>query len=216
MAISPNKKIILELTQALIDLDQDQVKNIFTSLFQGLTGFQSANEDILIDCQKKIGLLWEKGDLALSQVYMAGKICDDLISEMLPANTVHNSQKGPIYAVVFEDFHVLGEKMLLSILRIAGFSVIDYGYGVSLNKLVQHIQEDQCEILMISTLMLNSALRIKQLKAKLDELQINVKIIVGGAPFNIDPKLWKQVGADATATTASQSIEIVKKLMEEK
>ncbi len=208
-----NEKLISDMTEALIDLDVDRVKTIFTSLFKGNIGSIEGNESILIEAQKQIGDLWEKGDLALSQVYMAGKICDNLISEIVSSEPPSQSKVMPIYTVVLEDFHVLGEKMLISILRMAGYTVIDYGYGISSDSLIQSIKKDKCEILMVSTLMLHSALKIKQLKDKLIELHLNTKLIVGGAPFNIDPMLWKTVGADATASTASKSIELLQQFM---
>ncbi len=208
-----NEKLISDMTEALIDLDVDRVKTIFTSLFKDNIGSIEGNESILIEAQKQIGDLWEKGDLALSQVYMAGKICDNLISEIVSSEPPSQSKVMPIYTVVLEDFHVLGEKMLISILRMAGYTVIDYGYGISSDSLIQSIKKDKCEILMVSTLMLHSALKIKQLKDKLTELHLNTKLIVGGAPFNIDPMLWKTVGADATASTASKSIELLQQFM---
>ena len=210
------EELISNLTQALINLDVDRVRKLLSPILQEKKRIQSENEIILIESQKRIGDLWEKGEIALSQVYMAGKIYEDLIEELMPSDPATNDQQVPIYTVVLEDFHVLGKKMLISVLRIAGFSIIDYGHGIPVNNLIEWMQRDQPEILMISTLMLHSALKIKQVCEKRKELQIGTKIIVGGAPFNIDRNLWKSVGADATATTASKSIEIVKRLLEEK
>ena len=82
-------------------------------------------------------------------------------------------------------------------------------------ELVCKIQEDCIEILLVSTLMLASALRLRELRAQLDSQGIAVKIIVGGAPFRFDPNLWREVGADATSNTASGAIEIIKEMIGE-
>lgn len=209
------EETISNLTSALINLDVDLVRNILYPILQDRSRNWLENEEILIKSQSRIGELWERGEVALSQVYMAGKICSDLLKEVAPSAPTATVQKIPIYTVVLEDFHVLGKEMLISILHMSGFSVIDYGHGITVNELITRIQRDKPEILMISTLMLHSALKIKQVREKLNEKDIRIKLIVGGAPFNIDPNLWKSVGADATATTASKSIKIVKRFMEE-
>jgi methanogenic corrinoid protein MtbC1 len=40
----------------------------------------------------------------------------------------------------------------------------------------------------------------------------NVKILVGGYPFNLEPELWKRVGADAYATDASEAVAVASRL----
>lgn len=209
-----HEQVISDLTEALINLDVDLVKSIFKSTLNQNTLELSGNEQILIESQKRIGDLWETGDIALSQVYMAGILCNDILDEFLPNNYINQAKKGPIYVVVLEDYHFLGAKMLISILKLSGYTVIDYGIGVSVENLLNYVQRDQCEILMVSTLMLHSAMKIELLTKKLQKFQLKTRIIVGGAPFNIDPKLWLKVGADATASTASKSITIVEQMLE--
>lgn len=204
-----------QLTKALLELDIESIKSILSADLSFSKENSSLKEDTLIQSQIKIGELWEKGEIALSQVYMAGKTCEEIISELNLKRKDPSIGDVPIYTVVLEDFHVLGEKMLISILQMAGFTVIDYGFGISVADLVQKVQHDNCQILMISTLMLNSALRVKALVSELKARNLKTKVIVGGAPFNIDPNLWKTVGADATASTATKSITILHDLMED-
>ena len=61
--------------------------------------------------------------------------------------------------------------------------------------------------------MLPSALKIKELRAKLDVAGLAVKLVVGGAPFRFDPQLWREVGADACGQNALEAIEIVRGLL---
>ena len=131
---------ISNLTRALINLDVDLVRNILYPILQDKSRDWLEKEEILIESQNRIGELWERGDVALSQVYMAGKICFDLLTEVTPSVPTTTYQKIPIYTVVLEDFHVLGKEMLISILRMAGFSVIDYGHGITVNELITRIQ----------------------------------------------------------------------------
>jgi methanogenic corrinoid protein MtbC1 len=84
--------------------------------------------------------------------------------------------------------------------------------GISVDVLVQKVKQENISILLVSTLMLRSALQVKDLKGRLKEAGLNVKIVVGGAPFLLDPGLWMEVGADAMATTPSEAIRVIKQI----
>ena len=110
---------------------------------------------------------------------------------------------------VLEDYHLLGKRIVYSTLRAGGFDLLDYGRA-EVDELVNRIRRDGIEVLLVSTLMLPSALRVKDVRTKLDDAGEKVKIVVGGAPFRLDDQLWKEVYADAVGKNASEAVEIVK------
>ncbi len=207
------QELVEKLFNAMLVLDYENVKNILLDSINNSENQDFTSEELLIESQKKFGELWVQGDIALSQVYMAGKICEDVIEEISPNFKPKNLYSEKIYTVVLEDFHILGKKMLDSILRIAGFKISDYGFGISVEALLEKLKQDNPQLLLISTLMLNSALRVKVLVDEMKKLKLRTKVIVGGAPFNIDSDLWKNVGADGYAPTATKSIEVIKQLL---
>ncbi|RWX44604.1 B12 binding domain-containing protein [Candidatus Electrothrix aarhusensis] len=79
---------------------------------------------------------------------------------------------------------------------------------------MQKVCEDSIKVILISTLMLRSALRVKQVKQLLEQAGSSVKIIVGGAPYRFDPLLWQEVGADAMGANAAEAIEAVAACLE--
>jgi methanogenic corrinoid protein MtbC1 len=58
--------------------------------------------------------------------------------------------------------------------------------------------------------MLPSALEVKAVRATLARRGHRVRIAVGGAPFLLDPELWREVGADAFGRSASDAVAIVR------
>lgn len=173
------------------------------------------SDNIICPALDRIGKKWEKGEAALSQVYMSGIICEELINSFFPDITPENDNEVPIAIVTYEDFHILGKQIVKSVLKSGGFYIHDFGQGISADELIKKIVDNKPRILLISTLMLPSALHIKDLRTKLDNLGIEIKLIVGGAPFRFDKNLWKQVGADATGDTAFDGLTIVKKMTKE-
>jgi methanogenic corrinoid protein MtbC1 len=195
-----------ELKSALLDFDTDKVKALFSrQVVRKEISIPMLIEEVL----SEIGKEWESGELALSQVYMSGKICEEVIEEILGSNPNIEVANSKIAIVTFNDFHSLGKKITLSVLRSVGYVIIDWGQGISLQTLVEKIEKEKIDILLISVLMLPSALKIKDLREELDKKKCKLKILVGGAPFNFDKKLWTRVGADAMGSSPTDAIDIL-------
>ncbi len=79
--------------------------------------------------------------------------------------------------------------------------------------LFERVEKDQIKLLLISVLMLSSALKIRHLREKLTEMALDVKIVVGGAPFRFDAGLWREVGADGMCKTASEAGNFIQEIM---
>ena len=114
---------------------------------------------------------------------------------------------------VLKDHHLLGKQIVYSLLRAAGFELTDYG-NISVEEVVARVKKDDIKVLLISVLMLPSALKIKEVRSRIDDMGLDVKIIVGGAPFKFDAKLSSAVGADAMCTTASGVVPVIEQIME--
>ncbi|MBF0303961.1 MAG: cobalamin-dependent protein [Desulfamplus sp.] len=169
-------------------------------------------ENVVIAALERIGAGWKSGVFALSQVYMAGRICEELIDEVLPPGDPDRKDQPKMAICVLSDHHKLGKTIVYSLLRASGFDLLDYG-TMEVEELVQRIKNDKIKIILVSVLMLHSALKVKPLKEKLDSLNLDVKIVVGGAPFRFDKQLWQEVRADAMCSTASEAVLVIKSVM---
>jgi methanogenic corrinoid protein MtbC1 len=140
---------------------------------------------------------------------MSSVICENLIEQYLPKFDAIPKEVPKMAIAVLQDYHALGKRIVDAVLRAAGYKVLDFGQGLSVEKLVQETIANGIEILLISTLMLPSALKVKKVKEKLIAEGVSTKIIVGGAPFRLDSNLWKTVGADADGKTASNVVNTI-------
>jgi methanogenic corrinoid protein MtbC1 len=197
------------LEQALLQLNKSRIRELVGE--SGLTPVRFA-EEVMAPVLDRIGAKWEQGVLSLSQVYMSGRACEQLLDDLLPLPPPDTTHPPKLAVVVFEDFHPLGKRILCSIIRAGGYHFLDYGQ-LGLEELVQRLRLDGIKILLVSTLMLSSALRVRALRERCRELGLDVKVIVGGAPFRLDPQLWREVGADASSPTASGVIPLLQKIM---
>jgi methanogenic corrinoid protein MtbC1 len=193
--------------EALLALDRIAIKEMIKPPQKGLEAMHHA-EELVIPALERIGEKWESGKIALSQVYMGGKICEDAMDNLLATHAVAARKTPKMAIAVLEDHHLLGKRIVVSTLRAAGYDLDDYG-RIEADDLIARARADDVRILLISTLMLPSALRIRKVR---DALDPDVKIVVGGAPFRLDPSLWEEVKADAMCRTASDALPLLAEL----
>lgn len=198
-----------QFEQALLSLDKIAAKRLLTE--SQLAPIQFV-EQVIIPALERVGAGWEKGTVALSQVYMSGRICENLVDTFLPPGAPNRKDQPRMAIAVLEDYHQLGKRIVYSMLRASGFELLDYG-RVEVDDLVRRVQDDKVQVLLLSTLMLPSALRVKDVRTKLNEMGLDVKIVVGGAPFRFDDQLWQEVGADAMGRNASEATGIIARIM---
>jgi methanogenic corrinoid protein MtbC1 len=204
-----------ELISALISVDRSKAKEILTATNPNQNPYHFI-EELVVPALEAIGAGWESGEYSLSQVYMSGRICEEILVDfVLPSNHQGRPQQPKMAIVVLEDYHLLGKRIVYSVLRSSGFEVSNYD-RMEVEELVKRVKQDNIEILLVSVLMLPSALRVKDLKIRLNLAGVNVKLVVGGAPFRFDQQLWREVGADAFGRSAIEAVEIVNRIIKEK
>jgi monomethylamine corrinoid protein len=200
-----------EFERALLSLNKRKVESIIREAANEQTPLIVAGR-LVTETLQRIGDMWEDGKIALSQVYMSGIICEEIMDKLLPPLSPVRINQPKMAIAVFEDFHLLGKRIIYSTLRASGYELMDLGGGMKTDQIERIVKDEDIKILLLSVLMLPSALRVKELREKLSPS--DVKIVVGGAPFRFDEKLWQEVGADACGKDSSEALEIVKELME--
>src|SRR5512145_2532847 len=116
---------VVAFESALLAMDRKVADQEMTDV-RARVGALASVEHVLVAALEKIGSDWERGDIALSQVYMSGRICEELVESTF--RNKHESQiPASIGIAVFEDHHSLGKRIVQSVMRAAGFVVKDYG-----------------------------------------------------------------------------------------
>ena len=201
--ISDNKEV-LDFVDRLVRIDRLGAEQIFNTVRE--QGSMSRTVDqLILPALERIGNGWEEGTVALAQVYMSSRICEELMVHVAPSSSPKYPDHPPMAIAVLEDYHLLGKIIISACLRAGGYSFQDYG-RVTPEELARRIVDDSIEIVLISTLMLRSALRVKEVRDLLEQSGSSARIVVGGAPFRFDPQLWREVGADAMGANATEAV----------
>jgi methanogenic corrinoid protein MtbC1 len=199
--------------EALESLDRVGAESVFKQVLTTLTPIQAV-EQIVVPALEQVGDAWHDGSVALSQVYMSGRFCEEIVERVLPPSDPDRKHQPRSAIVVLSDYHMLGKRIVYSVMRASGFELFDYG-RMDVDELVARAQADQIRVLLISVLILPSALKVREVCARLKAAGSTIKVLVGGAPFLFDEQLWQDVGADAVGRTASDAISVVEHWMGE-
>jgi len=166
----------------------------------------------------EIGDKFEKGELFLVHLVMAGETAKKTISKhlapLLKAGETKRKEAGRVViGTVAGDIHDLGKSIVASMLFSAGFDVIDLGKDVPVEDFVKAVEEYNPDIVGMSALLSTSIPMQREVIKALEEhnLRDRVKVMVGGAPVTAE---WaEEIGADGYAEDAVEAVKVAKKLL---
>lgn len=110
------------------------------------------------------------------------------------------------------DIHDIGKNLVVMMLEGAGFTVIDLGVDVTVDKVVEQVREVKPDILGLSALLTTTMPEMRKVIESLtvDGLRAQVKVIVGGAP--LDSQFAEKIDANGYGRDAAEAVELCKNL----
>ena len=206
-------ELIKPFRESLEMLDRVSAENLFKQALSTLSPIE-AIEQVVVPALEQIGAAWEAGSVALSQVYLSGRFCEELVDRALPPSDPDRKNQPRSAIVVLSDYHMLGKRIVYSVMRASGFELFDYG-RMDVDELVARALADKIRVLLISVLILPSALKVRDVCDRLRAAGSGIRVLVGGAPFLFDDRMWQEVGANAMGRSAAEAIAVVERWMGE-
>ncbi|MCL2862598.1 MAG: corrinoid protein [Methanimicrococcus sp.] len=157
----------------------------------------------------EVGNQFEKGLVFLPHVIAASEAMSAGVKVLTPelekSKTKLDAKETVAIGTIEGDIHSIGKDIVATMLKIAGFNVIDLGRDVPINNYVQ-AAKDGAQIVASSALMTTTMVLQMKLEEQLKEAGIRdkVKTMVGGAPATQD---WAdKIGADIYAEDAAEAV----------
>lgn len=204
-----------KLTELIIELEVDDIADAVKEALEvdGKDPFDVLNA--LTKGMDEVGRRYEEKEYYLTELVLAGETMKEafvILQPALAAADRSESKVKVIIATVKGDNHDIGKNILGSLLLSSGFEVIDLGMDVDAQTIVDKVKETGAIIVALSSLLTMTVEQIKVVHEALKSagLRNGVKLIVGGAPLNME--LAKKLGADDFADDAVQGIKNIKEL----
>lgn len=202
------------LTELVIELEVDDIADAVTeALEEGKDAYDILNA--LTKGMDEVGRRYEEKEYYLTELVLAGETMKEAFNVLKPALAASDKSEDKIKIIlgtVKGDNHDIGKNILGSLLLSSGFELYDLGMDVGENTIVEKVKETGATIIALSSLLTMTVEHIKIVHEALQEagLRDKVKLIVGGAPLNMD--LAKKLGADDFADDAVEGVRRIKKL----
>ncbi|MFW9970245.1 MAG: B12-binding domain-containing protein [Candidatus Odinarchaeota archaeon] len=203
-----------KLTELVIELEVDDIADaVKEALNEGMDPFDILNS--LTKGMDEVGRRYEEKEYYLTELVLAGETMKEAFNILKPALAASDKSVDKvriIIATVKGDNHDIGKNILGSLLLSSGFELYDLGMDVGEDTIVEKVKETGATIVALSTLLTMTVEHIKVVHEALKAAGVRdkVKLIVGGAPLNME--LAKKLGADDFADDAVDGVRHIKKL----
>ncbi len=160
---------------------------------------------------REIGRLWQMNKISVAQEHFCSASTQIMMSQMLPRDSAIEPCGGSVVvACVSGDLHDLGARMVADFFEMAGWDAYFCGANTPHTAVVQAVVERAAEVLAVSATMGYHLHVVQDLIAtvRADPRCARLRVMVGGHPFNVDPVLWRTVGADGSAADADRAVEL--------
>jgi len=171
---------------------------------------------VLRAVQHEVGRLWQSGRVSVAMEHYITGVNQVLMARLYPA-VADRLASGPKFvgACVGGERHELGIRMVSDLLQLEGWDAVCLGADTPLDAVVAALAEHRPAVLGLSvTLAFNVPVAQRFIEAVREAAAgARVHVIVGGRPFDAIPDLWRRVGADGYAPSASAAVEWARSLV---
>ena len=206
-----------ELTELIVELELDDIAGAVKVALDedGKDPFEILTA--LTKGMDEVSRRYEEFDYFLGELVLAGDTMKAGLEVLKPALAISDNAVEKLKVVICTvkgDQHDLGKNLLGILLLSANFEVYDLGRDVDAETIVEKVKETGASVVALSSLLSMTVDQIGVVHKALQDagLRDKVKLIVGGAPLNME--LAKKFGADGYADDAIYGVEQIKKLVE--
>lgn len=193
-----------ELIDKLVE-DDVSIKDIYEHIFQ--------------KSQYEVGTLWQSNKISVAHEHYCTAATQLIMSQLYP-QIFSTDKKGYklVSCSVADELHEIGIRMVTDFFEMEGWDTYYMGANMPSDNLISAIKEYEADVLAISVTM---PLHLEKVETLIKAIRrkkgiTDLKILVGGYVFRTEPGLWKKIGADGSAASAKEAIEIATEMVIQK
>jgi len=166
--------------------------------------------------QYEFGRLWQTNQISVAEEHYCAAATQLIMSLLYPRvlASVHGAHT-LVAACVAGDLHEIGMRMVADFFEMDGWNTFYLGANAPLASILEALHEHKADVLGVSATLTYHVKAVESLIASVrNEPSLNeVKILVGGYPFNLASNLWKKVGADGFGRDAQEALAVASQLL---
>jgi methanogenic corrinoid protein MtbC1 len=207
--VEPHAELAKQFVTLLLQGDRHAASRLILDTVSSGVTVQDIYLYVFQRSQRELGRLWQMNQLSVAQEHYCTAATQFIMSQLYPY--IFRTEKNGCSMVatsVSGELHEIGMRIVADFLEMEGWDTYYLGANTPAPGILQCLQERKAQVLGISATMTFHVGAVENLIAavRASEAVHDVKILVGGYPFNIEPDLWRRVGADGYAKDASEAI----------
>jgi 5-methyltetrahydrofolate--homocysteine methyltransferase len=201
------------IKNAVIGGKHSEIKGLVQQAVEAGLDPSAIINDALIAAMDVVGKDFGSGKIFVPEMLVAALTMKNGLEVVKPllAGDEDQSRGTVIMATVKGDLHDIGKNLVSMMLEGAGFSVIDLGVDLSVEKLLEKVKEIKPQVLGLSALLPTTMPEMKRVIEELEAqgMRKSLKVMVGGAP--VDRTLAEKIGADGYGANAAEAVELARR-----
>ncbi len=211
------EEILEKLKVSIEELDPDLAETAAQEAKEeGINAIEAINEG-LAKGMDTVSEQFDEGEVFVPDLLIAAEAFEtavEILTGDLSEEEKASSSLGKVLLHTVEgDIHDIGKNIVKTMLTAGGFEVIDLGRDVAVDEVVKQAIANNVDVIAGSALMTTTMPAQRDIIRVLKEegVRDQFKCIFGGAPVSQE---WvDSIGADGYAESASESINLIKKLL---
>ena len=204
-----------QIKDAIINGKHKEIEDLVRAAIKENLDLDSLINDTMIVAMDIVGQKFADNEIYVPEMLVSAMTMKKGLEIIKPLlQDVASESKGTIImCTVKGDMHDIGKNLVIMMLEGAGFNVIDLGVDLSVEKLIEQVEEVKPEILGLSALLTTTMPEMQKVIETLEEkgLRNNVKVIVGGAP--VDAAFAQKIGADGYGADTTEAVKQARSLI---
>ncbi|REJ96322.1 MAG: response regulator [Planctomycetota bacterium] len=213
---NPYDQLQRDYLHHLLTARRDSAVDLVVDAINHGVGIESIYLHVILPSQRELGRLWQAGDISVAQEHYCTAATQFVMSQLHPYFlTSGQTDKTLLATCVGDELHEVGLRIIADLFEANGWNTIYLGANTPATSITQELVNSGSNILAISTTMTQHLFNLAEVirEVRSHEGCTHVKILAGGHPFNVDPFLWKRIGADAGPGDATAAIEIAEQFL---
>jgi len=212
----PHRTLMLRYLEKLLDTDRDGALEVILEAVRNGVAVTELHDYVLLPAQVELGEMWHRSEISVAEEHFGTATTQAALALLRPFHArAEPTDRRLLAASVEGDLHDMGLRLLTDRFEMAGWRVIYLGANVPRADLAETVERTEPDVVALSA---GSVLQLRSLEDAISTVRgiptgERAAILVGGPVFQAFPELARRVGADGTAASSDEAVELATRLV---
>jgi signal transduction histidine kinase/ActR/RegA family two-component response regulator/methylmalonyl-CoA mutase cobalamin-binding subunit len=212
---NPLEGLARQFLQALLNRDRHAAGRLILGAVGAGVPIRDVYLQVFQRTQREVGRLWQTNRVGVAQEHYCTAATQLIMSQLYPRLcAAEKTGRRLVAAAAADELHEVGLRIVADLFELEGWDTLYLGGNMPTPGVVQAVVGHKADLLLISATMTFHLPAVAGMIAAVrsSEECHGVVILAGGYPFNVEPDLWRRVGADSGGADAGEALEAARRL----